>query len=151
MKTLAKLIGILSVLLLIGGQADAADQKAQAIALMDKAIAHFKEVGAEQAFKDFSDPKGGYQDGSIYVVVQDMDGNMVHHSTNAKLNGRNVTNLKDADGKLFNVESVETVKKSGEGWVQYKWTNPETKKIGQKNSYLKKVSDTLYFIVGYYE
>lgn len=151
MKTLAKLIGILCVVAFFGAQAEAADMKAQAVALMDKAITHFKAVGAEQAYKDFSDPKGGFQDGSIYVVVQDLEGNMVHHSTNAKLNGRNVTNLKDADGKLFNVEAVDIIKKSGEGWVQYKWTNPETKKIGQKNSYLKKVADNLYFIVGYYE
>ena len=151
MKTLAKIIGVLSVLLIVGSQAQAADMKAQAMALMEKAIAHFNAVGAEQAYKDFSDPKAGFQDGSIYVVVQDMKGNMVHHSTNQKLNGRNVMKLKDADGKMFNVESLDVIKKSGEGWVKYKWSNPETKKIGQKNSFVKKVTDDIYFIVGYYE
>ncbi len=45
---------------------------------MDKAIAHFNKVGAEQAYKDFSDPKGGFIQGEIYVVVQDMQAKMIH-------------------------------------------------------------------------
>ncbi|MBE0532438.1 MAG: cache domain-containing protein [Rhodospirillales bacterium] len=150
MNKLGKLFGIASMLFLVFTQAEAADKKADAVALMDKAIAHFTKVGADQAYKDFSDPKSGFIQGEIYVVVQDMPGNMVHHATNPKLNGKNILGLKDADGREFNKDMVAILQKANDGWVKYKWSNPETKKIGQKESYIKKVNNDLYFIVGYY-
>lgn len=151
MSKFGKILGIISVLFLVVTQASAADQKADVTALMDKAIAHFNKVGADQAYKDFSAPSGGFILGGIYVVVQDMKGNMVHHATNPKLNGKNLMGLKDADGKEFNKDMIEGLKKADSLWIKYKWSNPETKKIGQKNSYVHKVTNDLYFIVGYYE
>ena len=99
MNKIGKLFGIASMLFLVFTQAEAADKKADAVALMDKAIAHFTKVGAEQAYKDFSDPKGGFMQGEIYVVVQDMKAKMIHHSANAKLIGKDMLAAKDADGR----------------------------------------------------
>ncbi len=151
MKLFAKFLGILTLVLAVTGQAQAADQKADVVALMDKAVAHFKQVGAEQAFKDFSAPDGGFIVGDIYVVVQDMKGNMIHHATNPKLNGKNLLKLKDADGQLFNQVMLDNLKGKEETWVRYKWSNPKTKKIGQKNSLVRKVTGERIFIIGYYE
>lgn len=150
MNKIGKLFGIASMLFLVFTQAEAADKKADAVALMDKAIAHFTKVGADQAYKDFSDPKGGFIQGEIYIVVQDMQANMIHHSTNAKLIGKPMLAAKDADGREFNKDMLAILEKANDGWVKYKWSNPETKKIGQKESYIKKVNKDLYFIVGYY-
>ena len=38
----------------------------------------------------------------------------------------------------------------GGGWVEYKWTNPETKKIGPKSTYVEKF-DSLIVGCGYYK
>ncbi len=150
MKAFAKLLGIVAVAFVMATQAQA-DPKADVTALMDKAIAHFNSVGAEQAYKDFSDANGEFRDGAYYVVVQDMKGNMVHHATLTKLNGKNVLKLKDADGQLFNQVMLENLKGSDSTWIKYKWSNPKTKKIAQKNSYIHKVGSDLIFIIGYYE
>lgn len=150
MTKLAKIIGVVSMLFLVVGQAQAADKKADVTALMDKAIAHFNKVGADQAYKDFSDPNGGFIQGEIYIVVQNMKADMVFHATNAKLIGKNMMKLKDADGKEFNKEMVEQLKSADSIWIKYKWSNPATKKIGQKESLVKKVTPDLFFIIGYY-
>ena len=151
MKFFAKFLGVLALALAVTGQAQAADQKAEVTALMDKAVAHFKQVGPEQAFKDFSSADGGFIVGDVYVVVQDLKGNMIHHATNPKLNGKNLLKLKDADGQLFNQVMLDNLKGKDEAWVRYKWSNPKTKKIGQKNSLVRKVTDDRIFIIGYYE
>ncbi len=44
--------------------------------------------------------------------------------------------LQDADGKFFIQEMIESAKKGG-GWVDYKWTNPETKRIQDKSTLIK--------------
>lgn len=150
MTKLAKIIGIFSMLFLVVTQANAADKKADVTALMDKAIAHFNKVGADQAYKDFSDPNGGFIQGEIYIVIQDMTAKIVFHATNPKLIGKDAMGLKDADGKAFNKDMIDGLKTADSLWIKYKWSNPATKKIGQKESFVKKVNGDLYFIVGYY-
>lgn len=151
MTKLVKIVGILSMLFLVVTQAQAADRKAEVAALMDKAIAHFNQVGAEQSYKDFSDPNGGYRDGEIYVVAMNMEGKFIHHSANPKLNGKDGYRIKDADGKDLTKDMIEGLKSADSLWIRYKWSNPATKKIGQKESYVKKVNKDLYFMIGYYE
>jgi cytochrome c len=49
--------------------------------------------------------------------------------------------LKDADGKYFMREMVKVAQTKGTGWVDYKWTNPVSKKIEHKSSYVKRVGN----------
>ena len=82
----------------------AADKKgtsAEAIAMVDRAIAHIKKAGREKAFADFSDQKGSFIDRDLYVVVYDMKGKVLAHGANAKMIGKDVIDLRDVDGKLF--------------------------------------------------
>ncbi len=130
--------------------ASAADMAADAQALVNEAITRYDKVGADQAFKDFADPNGGFIRGELYVVVQDMNAKMVAHATNPKLNGKDLANLKDPDGVLINQETIKVVKASGEGWVDYKWVHPATKKITPKRSFVKGHGD-LIFLAGYYK
>ncbi|MFZ6776253.1 hypothetical protein ACO0LD_05420 [Undibacterium sp. Ji83W] len=45
--------------------------KADAIALVDKAVANIQKKGFDEACKDFSDTKGDFIQGDLYVFVQD--------------------------------------------------------------------------------
>ena len=36
---------------------------------------------------------------------------------------------------------IELAKTKGEGWTQYRWTNPETKKIAEKVTFVKAVPE----------
>ncbi len=51
--------------------------------------------------------------------------------------------MKDAEGKYFVRELTELAKTKGEGWVEYSWEHPMTKKIQRKRTFIKKVDGLL--------
>ncbi len=118
---------------------------AEAEALVKRAIAFIKESGKEKAFDAFSDPKGRFVNGDLYVFVYDLNGKCLAHGGNIKMVGKDLVELKDADGKPFVQERIALVKEKGKGWQNYKWSNPVTKQIENKTAYVEKVDD---FIVG---
>ena len=118
----------------------------EAKALVERAAAHIKDVGAEKAFADFDDKSNpAYHDRDLYIFVRSMDGNTVAHGANKGMIGHTSLDLKDADGKLYNKEMIELAQSKGSGWVDYRWVNPMDKKIEQKSSYIEKVGD---YVVG---
>lgn len=112
----------------------------EAIALVKKAVAYMKANGKEKAFAEFNNPKGQFVDRDLYITVTDLNGVNLAHGANQKIVGKNVLDLKDADGKAFIREYVEVAKKGG-GWVEYKWPNPVTKAVERKKSYVELVDD----------
>jgi signal transduction histidine kinase len=119
-----------------------ASQK-DAKALVDKAAAFVKANGKDAALKEFSKAKGQFDKGELYVFAYDMNATIVAHPKNAKLIGKNLMDVPDTDGKLFRKEIVETAKTKGSGWVDYKYLNPETKKVEAKTTYIQKVGDII--------
>ncbi|MES2257099.1 MAG: cache domain-containing protein [Pseudomonadota bacterium] len=130
-------------------QAQQANKDA-AVALVEKAAAHVKKNGVDAACKDFADPKGGFIQGELYVFVQDMQAKMICHGVNAKMNGKDLSELKDADGKRFSKAMAELAQSKGSGWVDYQWVNPVTKAIEPKTSYIQRVNDAVFLGVGIY-
>jgi cytochrome c len=123
----------------------------EAKAMVEAAIEHVKKVGAEQAFKDFSDKSNkAWQKKDLYVFAYNMEGVNVAHGANDKLIGKNLIELKDPEGKLLIKELRDTAAKGG-GWVEYEWPHPQTKKIESKISYAKKMMGYEGFVgVGVY-
>lgn len=111
--------------------------------LVKKAAAHVKSLGVEKACKDFADPKGDYLKGDIYVFVQTVDIKVVCHPTNSRLIGKELIDLKDADGKSFNREMSQLAKTKGSGWITYRWPNPVSQKIAAKATYIERVGDVM--------
>ncbi|MDQ1330855.1 MAG: cytochrome c [Thermodesulfobacteriota bacterium] len=121
-----------------GGNAD------EATALIEKSIAFYKANGKEKALAEISKSDGQFVKGEFYVFVWDLNGTVIAHGANQKLIGKDVSGLKDADGKLFVKEGVDLGKSKGSGWVDYKWTNPVTKKMDEKSTFVKKVDDMIF-------
>ncbi|MDI6725571.1 MAG: cache domain-containing protein [Smithellaceae bacterium] len=119
--------------------------KAEAEAMVKKAVAYFKAQGKDKAFEEFSNPKGKFIDKDLYVVVYDMKGVCLAHGFNQKMIGKDLIDLKDPDGKEFVKERVALGKTKDKFWQDYKFTNPVTKKIEQKAMYMEKVGD---FLIG---
>jgi cytochrome c len=66
--------------------------------------------------------------------------------------GRSVLQVRDATGKFLVQDIIKTASEQGEGWVEYRWMNPETKQVGPKVSYVKRVTGTeLIVYVGIYK
>lgn len=134
------------------GTAVAADKgtKEEAIALTKKAIALYKSAGKEKAYAEINDKSGQFVDRDLYVYVVDTTGHVRAHGTNPKLIDKDLSLLKDADGKNFIAELMANVKANKSGWVDYKWTHPISKQIEAKTTYIEPVGD-LGFAVGVYK
>ena len=110
---------------------------AEAQAQAGAAIAHIKKVGAEQAARDFNAAPDWKVKG-INVNLVDMKGVVLASSLNERLVGKNTLESKDPTGKEFVKEFIATVQK-GEGWVDYQFINPETKKLEPRSMFVRKV------------
>jgi hypothetical protein len=120
----------------------------EAQALVEKAIARYKEVGAQQAFDEISDPEGPFVDRDLYIFVVGPDGKVVAHGADPSRVGETLVGLRDADGKAFGDEIIAA---SAEGnWVDYKFENFTNGRIENKSSFVKKVDDYV-FGCGYYK
>lgn len=154
MRSLLKLIMVaMTTLSFWVGSAQAQDNgtREEAKAMVEAAIEHVKKVGAEQAFKDFTDKANKtWQKKDLYVFAYNMEGVNVAHGANDKLVGKNLIELKDPEGKLL-IKELRDIAAKGGGWVEYEWPHPQTKKIESKISYTKKMVNYEGFVgVGVY-
>jgi cytochrome c len=119
-----------------------ASQK-EAKALVEKAAAIMKASGKDATLNEINLAKGQFDKGELYVFAYDMSGKIIAHPKNPKLIGKDLLNVPDPDGKLFRKEIVDVAKTKGTGWVDYRYTNPETKKIEAKTTYVYKAGDII--------
>lgn len=109
-----------------------------ATTLVNDAITYIATNGAPKGFATISDPQGPFVKGETYLFVVDFDGNTLAHGGNPKLVGKSLRDLRDADGRPFIAEMIDQARKSS-GWVNYKWTNPTTKKVQEKTTYVAPI------------
>ena len=119
----------------------------QAQVLCDRAVAHMKEVGPERAIKDFNDPKGGYVDHDLFVIVYDPNATIT--TGVPALIGKNARSLTDVTGKEFGKDIIDAAHKKDGSWVEYHMTNPTTKKVELKTSYVRKLGEYVVFVGAY--
>ncbi|OPX55580.1 methyl-accepting chemotaxis sensory transducer with Cache sensor [Oceanospirillum multiglobuliferum] len=72
-----------------------------------------------------------------YFWINDMSPKMVMHPFKPELNGQNLTDFKDPDGKRLFVAFTEKVKQEGSGFVPYLWPKPKFDQPVEKISYVK--------------
>ena len=139
MLSLALSVGASSVLAAEGGAT-----KDEAVAMVKKGVAYVKSAGKDKAYADISDKANAeFHHQDLYLTVYALDGTVKAHGSNAKMIGKNLIELKDIDGKAFVKERVDMAKTNATFWQDYKFTNPETKKIEPKSMYCEKLDDTV--------
>jgi len=140
MRTTAALL----VIALVAGSAFAAESatKQEALAMVKKAIAFIMERGAAEAYNEISKKPGIFTDRDLYVVVYRLDGTVLAHGSNAKLIGKDLSDLQDVDGKFFVKERAELARKQSVFWQDYKFVNPVSKKIEPKQMYCERLEET---------
>jgi cytochrome c len=147
MKKLVVSIMVVMVLFGMSGVAAAAGKHgtaAEAETMVKKAIAMAKAKGQDAAFAEINNRNGRFIDRDLYVFVYDMNGKCVAHGMNAKMIGKELIDMKDADGKAFVKERVEIAKTKGSGWQDYKFTNPLSKLIEHKRAYVERYEDLIF-------
>lgn len=106
------------------------DQVKDAVAEIDKS--------GRSAFPLFHDPKGPFIAKDSYIFVIDANGVDLVNPGFPNLEGRNILNVKDTQGKQPIREMLNVVRTSGSGWVDYMWPKPGESVSTQKSAYVSK-------------
>ena len=138
MKNLA-ILAFLFAFAIPGAQAD--EGKDAAVKLVKDVIAMVKKEGKDAAIAAVN--KGQFTKGELYPLVYDMEGKCLAHGTKPARVGQNMINDKDPDGKLFIKDRID-IAKGGSGWQKYRFQNPSTKKIENKEVYIENADGTIY-------
>jgi hypothetical protein len=117
--------------------------KEEAKEWVKKAIAFYKKAGKAVALAEFTNPKGPFIEGDMYIFVLNLKGTMLAHGVNEKYIGLDFCDVKDSDGRSFIREIVEVANTKGSGFVDYKWYNPVTKQDMEKHVYFEKVDEVI--------
>lgn len=113
-------------------------EKAFVVDMVNDAVAEIEESG-EKAFKVFRDPKTQFLYKDTYVFVIGEDGSDLVHPGFPSLEGRNIMEFKDSDGKYPIREMLDVVNKRSSGWVDYMWPKPGESASSTKSSYVTSV------------
>ena len=153
-KTVTNLLITCGVVCLFYSPAFSADspqspEAKRLVALVDKAVALIESKG-KSAFPEFKKKDSEWLKGETYIFIADMSGTILMHPANPELETKSIIDLKDANGKVFMREFIETAKTKGSGWVDYMWPKPGEKNPSKKLSYVKrtKMPDGKMVIVG---
>jgi len=122
---------------------------AEAEAMVKKAIDFYKKNGKDKALAEYVKNPGPFIDRDLYVTVYNPAGDALAH-INPKMVGKNMMELRDADGKYHIRERMEASQKGQSGWQDFKFFNPVSKKIDPKRMYWEK-HDNLVFACGAYK
>ena len=117
--------------------------KDEAVSMVKKGIGFIKANGKDKGHAEITNKSGQFRDRDLYLVVYGLDGTVRAHGANDKMVGKNLIDMKDVDGKPFVRERVELAQAKGTFWQDYKFTNPETKKIEPKQMYCEKLDDAV--------
>lgn len=115
----------------------------EAEAMVKNGVAYIKANPRDKAMADITDKKGKFVDRELYLTVYQPDGTALAHGANEKFVGKNMIDLRDADGKEHIRERMEMAKTKASFWQDFKFVNPLTKKMEPKQMYCEKANELI--------
>jgi len=107
------------------------------------------EAHGEEAFSQLRDKTGPFVFMDTYVFVQAPDGTELVNAAQPSLEGKNLIDVRDVNGKPVIQETIATAMNNGSGWVEYYWYRPGTNEPAQKRTFVRKVqSGEKTYVVG---
>jgi signal transduction histidine kinase len=110
--------------------------------LVAKAVAAIAKDGAK-VYEAITAKDQAWVRGDLYPVVYDMNGKVLAHGQNAKMVGKDLIALRDADGKSFIRERVELARQKASFWQDYSFLDPISKNILPKRMYCERSGENV--------
>ena len=114
-------------------------ERAFVVDVVTNAVAELDQHGRD-AFRAFYDPIGQFLVKDAYVFVIDSSGRELVNPAFRNLEGRDLLELRDSQGRPFVRAMLDTVRKRGSGWVDYMWPKPGESVSTQKSTYVAKAT-----------
>ena len=116
----------------------------EAVELVHKVIIAIKAQGRDKVIAQVNDIQSGtFRDRDLYITINDMNAKNLAHGANPRMQGKDLIELRDADGKAFMRERLALAKSKGKGWQEYKFVNPVTRQIEPKAMYFERFEDLI--------
>ena len=130
----------------------AADQPtpADAKAMLERAVAFYKEHGRKAALDAFNRNQPPFSDRGLYVFCIGPDKRLVADGEFRSFIGQSADILKDATGRKLGEALWDAAQRQGQGEVHYQFLDPATQKMKPKVSFVEKVDQDVCG-VGTYE
>ncbi len=140
--------GIFSIIVLavmlapaLAGEAAPSTKQAEAVeALVTKAAALIEKEGQTAAFAQFRNKDSEWLHADTYLYAYDLKGNVLLNAAFPQREGTNIAGQKDANGKPFQDEILQTAATEGSGWVSYMFPKPGQTEPSKKWAYVKKAT-----------
>ncbi len=108
------------------------------------------EEGKDKALQSFSDPRGKFVKGDLYIIAYDFNGTLLAHPYAHERIGKNWLNATDSNGVILG-RNLREVAKRGGGFAYYVWPNPAHSGAKElKLNYVLKVDEGLWLGAGIY-
>ncbi len=120
-----------------GGMYNDRMERSFVVDTVSRAVTAIEDEG-EAAFARFYDPSGPFIAKDAYVFVVDMDGVELVNPAFRNLEGRELLDVTDTDGKPLVRAMLEVVDSQGSGWVDYMWPKPGESVSTLKSAYVSK-------------
>lgn len=105
--------------------------------LVIRAVAAIEKSG-EAAFDLLRDPTGPFIAKDAYIFVTDMAAVELVNPAFPNLEGRDLLDMRDTQGKYLNRELLDLVRARGSGWVDYTWPKPGESVSRRKSAYVSR-------------
>jgi cytochrome c len=116
---------------------------AEARVMLDKAVAHYRAVGRQQALADFTAEKPPFVDRDLYVMCIDRDHVMSANGGFPALVGVSADVLKDLDQKPLGRAIWDAASTTEEGSIRYEGMSPVSQQSVLKITFFRRVGDDI--------
>lgn len=125
--------------------------KEEMVAFVKEAVVYARLNGKEKALDEFSNPKGSFFRGVLYIYAYDYNGTTIAHPVNPEKIGVNRLHEKDAEGNLF-IQDLQQTAYHGTGFSTYYYINPvHNNAVEKKLGYAMSVDETWWLGSGIYQ
>jgi len=122
----------------------------QARQLVFDAMVHIRNVGYERAVLDFHDPQAGFIDRDMYIFIFDRAGFYIVHGSMPEKDGSDLRAIAGLDAQKLVDDAWEVCDNEQGGWVNYTITNPVTRDVQAKSSYVVPLDENRLLGCGCY-
>jgi mannose-6-phosphate isomerase-like protein (cupin superfamily) len=99
------------------------------------------EVQGEGVFPSLKEGESQLSQDGISIFIWTADGTQVVCPSDPKSEGKDMSGLEDADGKLIGKLFIKTAQsEKGEGWIEYRWQEKGSSEPFHKCTFVKKAS-----------
>ena len=113
----------------------------EAVAMLKRVQEKFRRDGAKATFDAITAQSMAFRDRDLYVYLMDFNCVIQAHAARKELVGKSLWDFKDQDGRYPARMTVDVAKTKGNGWIDYRWTNPKTNLVEAKSTYVERVGD----------